>query len=449
MPGGRWRTLLTLVCLVMCTGWALDAAAHRRVGLPLPRPASPPATEPSTSPAPKTSGPLSLKPEAYWKRLKAQEKAGELAAARETGWALVNLFPQAPQRQAALLTLANLAKQQGEQEKAVELYAFLACLQSGTSEAARVRLTAARLELSRDLTHSDPVRALRLFLEKVATLPPGNPPETLQEPLRAGWRAVAQKVRATVSPPLSLVEEVLELWHLQPQGSESPEAALLLADILKDHGLLEEAQALLTRWGKHHTFQWQRRLKSNSLELAWLSRGWQGLTDTWHQEPSGKEEKKSLLHSWLACREAGGLSFSVGWATTAGETLLPWLLPQAANAAERKIQTPALAKAWQNSWPAPLDRCLQAALARRYLTQGDFSREAQVYQMMAEKSAGGNLTPFYQDRLGLSRLREGQLDAAQTVFHVLAQHGDLFWQRLARVRMGDLELARLQKEPSP
>lgn len=241
----------------------------------------------------------------------------------------------------------------------------------------------------------------------------------------------------------------MELWHLQPQGSESPEAALLLADILRDHGLLEEAQALLTRWGKHHTFQWQRRPKSNSLELAWLSRGWQGLTDTWHQEPSGKEEKKSLLHSWLARREAGGLFFSVGRATTAGETLLPWLLPQAANAAERKIQTPALAKAWQNSWPAPLDRCLQAALARRYLTQGEFSREAQVYQMMAEKSAGGNLTPFYQDRLGLSRLREGQLDAAQTVFHVLAQHGDLFWQRLARVRMGDLELARLQKEPSP
>ena len=110
MSGGRWRTLPTLGCLVICTGLALDAAAHRRVGLPLRRPTSPPATQPPPKPAPKTSGPLSLKPEAYWKRLKAQEKAGELSAARETGWALVNLFPQAPQRQAALLTLANLAK---------------------------------------------------------------------------------------------------------------------------------------------------------------------------------------------------------------------------------------------------------------------------------------------------------------------------------------------------
>ncbi len=57
--------------------------------------------------------------------------------------------------------------------------------------------------------------------------------------------------------------------------------------------------------------------------------------------------------------------------------------------------------------------------------------------------------PFYQDRLGLSHLNDGQPDAAQATFQELAQHHDPFWQRLAQIRLADLELSRLQAEPSP
>jgi len=449
MPRWRRSTLLTLLCLVIFLGWGLDAAAHRRAGLTLTRPDPPPDSQPTPPLKEKTSGPLSLTPEAYWKRLKAQEKAKEMAMAQETGLALVNLFPQNSQREATLLTLAHLAKQQGEQKRAQELYALVACWQPGTAAAAKARLAAAHLEFSRDLEHGDPVRTLRRFLEKMAALPPGYPPEALQESLKVGWQAVAQKVRATSNPSLLLVEEVLALWELQPQDARPMEAALLLADLLKEHGLLEEAQALLTRMGKRNNPLWQSKLKSHSLELAWLSRGWEGLTDTLQQASPGKEEQKFLLRSWLSRREADGPPPPADWATTTCETLLPWFLPQTANAAGLEIQEPALQQAFQHSWPAPVTGRLQAELARRYWSQGDFSRAAQLYQMMAENSVSENLTPFYQDRLGLSRLKEGQWDAAQAVFHGLVQHGDPFWQRLARVRLGDLELARLRQKPSP
>jgi len=49
----------------------------------------------------------------------------------------------------------------------------------------------------------------------------------------------------------------------------------------------------------------------------------------------------------------------------------------------------------------------------------------------------------------LSHLKSGKTDAAQKTFQELAQHNDLFWRRLAQVRLTDLELSRLQAEPSP
>jgi hypothetical protein len=88
-------------------------------------------------------------------------------------------------------------------------------------------------------------------------------------------------------------------------------------------------------------------------------------------------------------------------------------------------------------------------LAQRYWVESQLSQAAQMHQLMANKPLGQNLSPFYQDRLGLSRLKEGQPDAAQATFQQLAQHNDSFWRRLAQVRLADLELSRVQAEPSP
>lgn len=128
----------------------------------------------------------------------------------------MNLFPRAAQRGAALLKLAGLA--------------------------------AVALELSRDLKGGGPVRDLRQFLEKVAALPPGHFPEVLQKALKAWGQAATNKARTASSPSLALVEEVLARWDLQPKGLRSVEAAIILADLLKKHGLLKEAPARLARW---------------------------------------------------------------------------------------------------------------------------------------------------------------------------------------------------------
>ncbi len=442
----HWKCcpLIILMCLVVISGWIGNAAAHRRGGLPLIRPASPPASQPPAPQEEKTSGPLSLKPDSYWQRFLAQEQAGELEEAWKTGMALVNLFPQAPQRGAALLKLAALAQGQGKTEQARELYGLTASLARGTPEAAQACLAANVLELSQDLSHYDPVQALRRFLEKVSVLPPGYSPESLRKALKTGWQAVSQKVQASSSPSLTLVEEILALWDLQPQGFGPPEAACLLANLLKENGLLEEAQALLVKAGHKSKGNGQSMLKGSCLDLAWWSRGWLHIADTLKQVSGEEKEQKFLLHAWLGRQQSG-----IDSSATPGKDLLAWFLPQKANAAWLDLPVTPLEQALQHPWPALGADRFQTKLAQRYWAESQFSQAAQRHQLLVNKPLGQNLSPFYQDRLGLSRLQEGQPDAAQATFQQLAQHNDSFWQRLAQVRLADLELFRLQAEPSP
>lgn len=250
----RWSRLvpMVLICLMVFLGWAENAPAHRRGGLPLVRPTPDPALRTPPPQAEKAPGPVSLKPDLYWQKLLAQKQAGEVEETRKTGMALVNLFPQAPQRGAALLKLAELAQGKGDPAQALEFYGLAASLFPGTPEAAQAALEAHVLELSRDLSQGKALPALRHFLKKVTTLPSGYPPKTLQAALKTGWQAVCQQVRAADPPPLTLVEEILTLWDLQPQSNGPPDAARLLADLLQEYGLLEEARTLLGPRGRQN-----------------------------------------------------------------------------------------------------------------------------------------------------------------------------------------------------
>ena len=366
----HWKCcpLIILMCLVVITGWIGNAAAHRRGGLPLIRPASPPASQPPAPQEEKTSGPLSLKPDSYWQRFLAQEQAGELEEAWKTGMALVNLFPQAPQRGAALLKLAALAQGQGKTEQARELYGLTASLARGTPEAAQACLAANVLELSQDLSHYDPVQALRRFLEKVSVLPPGYSPESLRKALKTGWQAVSQKVQASSPPSLTLVEEILALWDLQPQGFGPPEAACLLANLLKENGLLEEAQALLVKAGHKSKGNGQSMLKGSCLDLAWWSRGWLRIADTLKQVSGEEKEQKFLLHAWLGRQQSG-----IDSSATPGKDLLAWFLPQKANAAWLDLPVTPLEQALQHPWPALGADRFQTKFAQRYWAESQFS----------------------------------------------------------------------------
>jgi tetratricopeptide (TPR) repeat protein len=435
---------VSLVCLVIVMGWALNAAAHRRGGLALVRPSPPPVTQVVPPEEVKTSGPMSLTPDAYWKRLIAQEQAGELGEAWKTGLALVNLFPQATQRGPALLKLADLAKRQGKTEEALELYGLAASLTSGTPEAAQASLGASALEFSRDLHHGDPVQTLRRFVEKVSALPSGCSSEILPKALTTGWQAVARKVRATTPLPLPVVEEILALWDLQPQGVRPPEAARLVADILKENGLWEEAQTLLAQ-GDDCTGDHSRKLLQGRCQgLSWPFKAGPGVSHPLNPVPGGEEMQKSLLSAWPARRRAAAES-----SIPSSEGFIDWLLPQRANAAWLEGKVPGRAQDLLHPWPAPLAELLPSEMARCSLADGHFLKPVQINHLMADKPTGKDLGPFDQDRLGVRYLHDGHSDSAQATFQELSQQKDPFWRRLAQVRLADLELSRLKAESFP
>lgn len=434
---------VVLICLMFFMSWAENATAHRRGGLPLVRPVPSPAASNPSPPVEKTSAPLSLQPDVYWQRLLTQKQAGEFEEARKTGLALVNLFPQAPQRGAALLKVAELAAARGESAQALELYGLTVCLVPGTPEAAQACLQAAVLELTRDLSRGEPLPAMRHFLERVTALPSGYAPETLQEALKTGWQAVCQQARAADPPPLTLVEEILTLWDLQPQGVAPPEAARLLADLLQEYGLLAEAQTLLAQQGKKTEADRRSRLQVPGLELVRMSQGWPGIAKFLPQFRAGEEHQKFLLRSWLTRWRAGVKSSALPF-----EALSAWFMPSFSTVCQKE-QLMALEPSLYQGCAPPWDQRLQAGLALTFWAEAQFSPAAQVYQPLGDQSLRVTSDPFYQDRLGLAHLKNGENDAAQQNFQNLAQHDDPFWRRLGRVRLTDLELSRLQTEASP
>ena len=444
--GARSRFVpVVLICLLIFMGWVGNATAHRRGGLPLVRPVPNPAASNPTPTTGKTTGSSSLQSDEYWQRLLAQEQAGELGQARQTGLALVNLFPQASRRGAALLKVADLAASQGDTAQALELYSLAVSLFPGTPEAVQAGLQAAVLTLSRDLSQGAPLPALRRFLTQVTALPSGYAPESLQETLKTGWQAVCQQARGVDPPPLALVEEILALWDLQPPGVGPPEAARLLGELLQEHGIFEEAQTLLTQGSQKTGVDRHSRLQVPGLELACLSRGWPGIAGDLSRYSAEEEQQKLLLRSWLARWRAGEAS-----AVLPCEVLPAWFMPLSlADIAYQKEQLPALEANLEpegaGSWP----QRLQTGLTLTFWAEAQFSPAAQIYQPMADQSLRAATSPFYQDRLGLSHLKNGETDAAQQTFQDLAQHNDPFWRRLARIRLTDLELSRLQAEPSP
>jgi tetratricopeptide (TPR) repeat protein len=436
------RRALMIFTLVIVLGWASNAGAHRRGGLPLVHPVPPPTAQPQT-PQEGTCGPLSLKPDAYWQRLKAQEQAGDIQEAIKTGLALTNIFPLSPQRGAALLKLGELAQGQGRPAEALEFFGLVISLSPGTPEASQACLSASALELARDLRQGNPIRSLRQFLGRTSHLSPGYSPESLQEALRTGWQAVTHQVRATSPLPLSLVEEILALWDMQPQGLRPPEAARLLADLLQENGLLEEAQTLLARAGDKNGSNQQNLLKSLSWNRSWLPGGWAGLAEALNLAPPREEEQKFLLPAWRPRWQA-----AVEPAAIPGEALLTWFLPRPANAAWLEGQIPAPENNLLHSWNPVLPARPHAEVARYYLPGGSFSRALSPSQPLVDKLRGDQ-GPYAQYCLGVNRLQGGHPDEAQATFQELAQNHDPFWQSLARVRLADLELSRLQAEPAP
>ncbi|MFZ2088313.1 MAG: hypothetical protein WAU47_07035, partial [Desulfobaccales bacterium] len=348
-----------------------------------------------------------LTAESCWRRLLAQEQAKEFQEVWKTGLTLVNLFPHAPQRGAVLLKLGELAKTQGKTAQALELYSLVSFLNPGAPEAAQAHVAASSLELSRDLKKKNPLQTMHLFLNKISHLNPGHQAEVVQEALVAGWEEVSLQARTTSPLPLSLVEELLALWDKQPPKMRPSEGAFLLADLLNKAGLCEEAQVL------------QAKAQEKNRNSRHLLGKLHSLTGTLTPVLL-REEHKLALFSWLTPWQ---VPFN-------GEALLNWFFPPRAHADWFADPAPGMDQALLYSSPSS-------------------PPPAGLDQTTTATAIDKDSSPFIQDRLGLSHLQEGQPEAAQATFQDLARHHDPFWQRLAQVRLADLELARLKTEPAP
>jgi tetratricopeptide (TPR) repeat protein len=437
----RRPVLMILTCLLVAQGWTGDVLAHRRDDMSLLPPVVPKISQ---APAPQkddVASPAALQPDAYLKRLLAQERTGNYQEALKTGLDLVNLFPRAPQRRAAILRLADLARGQGHAAEALEFFGLVAATDPGTPEAFQAALAAGALKLTDNLRQGNPVRALRHFLEEVSRLPEGVSPDLLRQSLRAGWQAVAQQVQATTPLPLPLVEEILTLWDMQPEGAGPAEAAQLLADLLRQNGLVEEAQVLLTKISNDHLGGQQKMLKVNGGEEPGTAR-----------DPAGSRETPALASTVLdehkspgpprPSQEQAGIEPPPP-AGKAGQVSLAAPAAAPMSTEQDPATTPTLL---YSRPPSPPERPL-AKLAPP--SPGASGPKSVPTPTKPARPTGGQLGPFSQDRLGLSHLHKNQTEAAQAAFQGLAQENDPFWQSLARVRLADLELQRLQAEPAP
>jgi tetratricopeptide (TPR) repeat protein len=428
----RRPALMILICLLAAQGWSGNALAHRRDDMSLLPPTAPKV---SCAPAPEKDDaaiPAALQPDAYLKKLLAQERAGNYQEACKTGLALVNLFPRTPQGGAALLRLANMARGKGHTAEALELFGLVASTNPGSPEASQASSAAGALELADNLQKGSPVQALRQFLERVSRLPEGVSPDLLQQALKTGWRAVAQQVQ-DAPLPLSLVEEILALWDMQPEGTGPAEAAQLLADLLRQNGLMEEAQALLTKVSNNHLGQ---LLKTSGEEQPRTARGPAGNRKPPALDTTVMERPKSPQPP-LPSQEQAGVE-----PQPAGQ---PCQAPPAAPLTA--VPDPATTPTLLYSRPPAIPKQPLAKLGTPS-PQGPGAKSVSTPTKPA-RPTGGELGHFSQDRLGLRHLHNNQTEAAQAAFQGLAQTDDPFWQRLARVRLADLELQRLQMEPAP
>ncbi|MBI4643270.1 MAG: tetratricopeptide repeat protein [Deltaproteobacteria bacterium] len=178
-------------------------------------------------------------------RARGQEAGGDISGCLVSLAKFVNVYPQNPERAGALQKMAQLAQAGGQQDKALQIYALTASLYPGSQAAAEARWQMHNLEFFQNLRERDPLASFKNYLRKVNSRPPGVTPEKLREPMRQGWLAVERVLRRTSPCPVQLLEEALALWELHPEGTQLPEAALVLGEILQGNGLYGEARSCL------------------------------------------------------------------------------------------------------------------------------------------------------------------------------------------------------------
>jgi hypothetical protein len=329
----------------------------------------------------------------------------------------------------------------GQVAKARLAHALAASLFPGSPEATAARQEKLVLDFYRDLGQLPPTVAHRRFLEQALGLAPVPDAPVFQEALKAGWQAVERQLDQEKPIPPALLDEVLALWELHPSGSRPPEAALLVARLLKERGLAAEAGQLLHQVKAGPDEYLRSRALVELLELAWTIHG---------------------LTEFLAT--LGGCQHET---QQVAEAVRRWPLklagPGPPKPAEAGVHTPALPALrlpgaqrlhlWEALSGQPLPPALAAYIFNDLAALGASgevsAKAARLSQEFLERSKEGIGPGYYHDRVGLSLAKSGQFQAAQQAFQLLLQQEDPLWHQVGRARLLDLELARLRLETGP
>ncbi len=395
-------------------------------------------------------------PQTLLTRARELESRGDVAGCLETLAKFINVYFRHPERAAVLQRMAFLAQDRGQGDKALQIHALTAFLYPGSRAAAECRWQIDNLEFSQNLRERDPLAVFKDYLESAKSQAQGVAPAKLREPLRQGWQAVEQVLRRTSPCPLPVVEEALALWELHPEGTQPPEAALILGELLLENGLCGEARNYLQKAGEQGNPAVRTRALAGLLEAAWESRDLGEFAGAWASWRRNQGEVTPDLKARLNKLPLPEALFSKALETgqehkkvedDALAALLDWWSGRAPDASRQAEMLRFLPHFLNRPLPPGVKKRLLLQMAQLQWSQGHYSQAAQVYEQLLRAETQGENSAFYHDRLALSQLQGQRPEAAQQIFRDLGHEGDNFWQLVSRTRLADMELGRLQAEP--
>ena len=420
---------------------------------PDPKPHAPPAATVAAAKPPAAAD----DPQTFLARAREKEAAGDIAGCLQVLSRFINLFPRHAERDATLMRMAQLARDHGQPDKALQIYALAASLNPDSQMAAEARWQTCNLEFYQDLRGADPLVSFRNFLKKVTLLTPGVGAEKMRGPIRAGWREVERAMREKTPCPAPLVEGALALWEAHPEGTHPPEAALLLGELLMGKGLHGVARGFLQRAQEQGSPGVRAQALVGLLEAAWDSRNLPEFAGVWKIWRQSQVEITPLLRRRLEKLPLPEGFLSAGPGPNqerkpdedAVAALLDWWGGKSPDAAGQLAVLRCLEHFLRRPLPRAVKEKLQLQLAQLEWSQGNFSKAARIYQELAASAGKGDNSAFYRDRLALTQLKARRPEEAMEIYQGLSQGEDKFWQLLSRTRLADVELGRLQTEPLP
>ena len=405
-----------------------------------------------------TSKPQTLpvaEPKDFLSRAREQEKEGDINSCLQTLSKFINLYPRHPERSATLFKMAQLAQEHGQPDRALHTYALVASLYPDSRLAGEARWQANTLVFYQDLRESDPLATFKDYLLKNASLPGGVAPAKLREPLLRGWQEVKRAVGKKSPCPVNLVEQVLTLWDLHPEGTQPLEAALLIGELLQEKGLYGEARSYLQRARDQGSPAVRTQALVGLLEASWAARDLYDFAATWLLWRRSQLEVTPILHARLeklplpqgffAGDPGPGEVKKIDEEPVA--VLLDWWSGKSLDGSRLAALIQCLEHFLSRSLPGAVKERLNQQLAQLQWSQGDYAKAAKIYRELLAAHAKNENSAFYQDRLALSQLKARRPEAAVEIFQGMGQKKDQMWQLLSRTRLADMELARMQTEP--